>query len=474
MVRNHERGVALFMAIIALLLVSAIGMALMYMSDTETRVNANFRDTEVAGYAARAGLEEGRDRLRSSNPAHIVAPTALPSSSGGVVYILNPGAPGQSVTPWAAGTPFFDDELCHENFYASPANPGAGVPCAASPAGATWYSSAPSTSPGSGTASALGYKWLRVTLKANGSMAPYYPNGSSASATLLNQVCWDGAHETAVASTCAASGYSPVYVITSLAVTATGARRMAQMEAAMDPPANFPAALTIAGSGQTQCQIQGPPHPQISGIDNAPGVPAGSGVAGFAASTSSSYSGCVSGLQPGSDVSGAVPYNASPSVRNTSTTGPPLDPRLDPAQGLTAYLNSLIAAADNYYTNAIPNGANLGTAASPKITVVNGSTQIGAVTGYGVLIVTGNQAQLQIDGNIQWNGIILLASTNTQAQYQLQSGSGSINGALYIAAPAGAQIQYQQQGGQVNYNSLNISNAFSRPLKVIAQRDLVY
>ncbi len=473
MSQDSQRGVALLMAIIALLLVTAVGVGMMALTDTETGINANFRDAEVASYAARAGLEEARDRLRPSNPSPLTPPPTLPSNSGGVIYILNPNSASQAITPWTPGTNFFDDELCHENFYSTPANPGYGMPCQAAPSG-SWYSSAPSTSPGTGTAAALTYKWVRVTQKANGSMAPYFPNGSGASATVMDPVCWDGGHEVAVSTTCAAGGYSQVYVLTSLAVTDTGSRRMAQMEVAMDPPANFPAALTIAGTGQTQCQIQGPPHPQISGVDNAPGVPPNTGVAGFAASSGNAYNGCVAGLKPGSDVTGAPPYNAAPSARNTSVTGPPLDPKLDPAQGLPAYLSSLISMADNIFTNAIPPGADLGSPGSPKITVVNGSTQIGAISGTGVLIVTGNQAQLQIDGNIHWNGVIILDSTNNQAQYQLQSGNGSIDGALFIAAPAGAQIQYQQQGGQVNYNSTNISNAFSRPLKVIALRDRMY
>ncbi|PYX64148.1 MAG: hypothetical protein DMG74_14470 [Acidobacteria bacterium] len=40
---GNERGIALLMVLLALLLLSAIGMGMMYMSDTETSINGNYR-----------------------------------------------------------------------------------------------------------------------------------------------------------------------------------------------------------------------------------------------------------------------------------------------------------------------------------------------------------------------------------------------------------------------------------------------
>src|SRR6202140_5789582 len=73
--RNQERGMALLIALLALLLVSAIGMGMMYMSTTETSINANYRDTQRAFFSMRAGLEEMGDRMRQDRPFPIRVPT---------------------------------------------------------------------------------------------------------------------------------------------------------------------------------------------------------------------------------------------------------------------------------------------------------------------------------------------------------------------------------------------------------------
>jgi len=92
--RNQERGMALLIALLALLLVSAIGMGMMYMSSTETSINANYRDTQQAFFAMRAGLEEGRDRMRKNAVSPLTLPTVVPNSTtaGSILYITNPAA----------------------------------------------------------------------------------------------------------------------------------------------------------------------------------------------------------------------------------------------------------------------------------------------------------------------------------------------------------------------------------------------
>src|SRR4051812_36690179 len=135
---TRESGIALVSVLLALLLLSAIAIGMMYMSNTENQVNYNFRDSEQAFFAARAGVEEVRDRLRPQAAVPIAAPTVLPGAAGGLVYLINPGkpngAPLDAVTPTAAGTAYFDDEFCHENFGAgfSQADPGTGIKCTAS------------------------------------------------------------------------------------------------------------------------------------------------------------------------------------------------------------------------------------------------------------------------------------------------------------------------------------------------------
>src|SRR5690348_15112181 len=92
--RWNKRGVALLFAIFPLLLVTGVAMGLMFMADTEPRMNSNYRDEQMAFYSAKAGLEEVRDRIRSNAGAGIsltpYLPAVLPGAAGGVLYVLNP------------------------------------------------------------------------------------------------------------------------------------------------------------------------------------------------------------------------------------------------------------------------------------------------------------------------------------------------------------------------------------------------
>src|SRR6266481_584731 len=57
---RKERGAALLIAMMALLLLAAIGVGFMFMADTENSVNNNYRDSQKAYFAARARLENVR------------------------------------------------------------------------------------------------------------------------------------------------------------------------------------------------------------------------------------------------------------------------------------------------------------------------------------------------------------------------------------------------------------------------------
>ena len=85
---HGEEGISLLFAMFTLLLVTAIAMGMMFMSSTETAINANFKSEETAYFAARAGLEEMRDRMLPGNPNTLAAnlPTALPGGANGVLY----------------------------------------------------------------------------------------------------------------------------------------------------------------------------------------------------------------------------------------------------------------------------------------------------------------------------------------------------------------------------------------------------
>ena len=229
-----QRGVALFLAIFALLLLSAIGLAMLFSSDTETSISINYRDKQGAIYGAIAGLQEARDRLHplggdlgpgtnlSTGGLNIV-PTALPSTAApNVLYIINP-APGETVAPWlptisGKPNPYFDDELCHETYFVNNLGVTAGTPGARCPAtsasvpsGSSWYAwydnsqkQTNSSLTGTGDAAVmetayqlkdssgnkipLAYKWVRVTLKSD-NMTPVSVSGGTSGSPA--QLCWD-------------------------------------------------------------------------------------------------------------------------------------------------------------------------------------------------------------------------------------------------------------------------------------------
>jgi Tfp pilus assembly protein PilX len=254
---NRQNGIALFSALMILLLLSAIAASLVMMSNTETSVNANYRAERTLDFGARAGIEEVRDRLMTSNAATLISPTCAPASAclpaapvvpsttnNGILYVLG-GANPAAVTPWTAGTIYTDDELCHDG-YGIVAVQSSDVRCTSVPAGGGWYASTTSNAPWNGTPAALPYQWVRVSWKLNGSVQNYPVDTTTCpaagSAGCGTPVCWDGSREVLlpagdIACSQMATLANPVYLLTSLAVNPiSGSRKIVQAEVALPPP----------------------------------------------------------------------------------------------------------------------------------------------------------------------------------------------------------------------------------------------
>ena len=58
--QNPQKGVALLMALILLLVITAIAFGVIVMSNTESAINTNYKSEETEYFAARAGVEEAR------------------------------------------------------------------------------------------------------------------------------------------------------------------------------------------------------------------------------------------------------------------------------------------------------------------------------------------------------------------------------------------------------------------------------
>ena len=266
--RQREQGIALLLSILCLLLLTAVAAGMMYLSATETAINGNFKSEESAYFAARAGVEEVRDRILPANANTINAslPTALPSGAGGVLYVLN-GVSAANITNNTS--PYFDDELCHDftaigSWYESTST---NQRCTTLPSGSTWYTCVPSTCSASNSAYAtsafpLEYKWVRLTLKSNNSTA-YAVNGNSADTF---PVCWNGTSEVVttggplpITTQCAnlKPVATPVYLVTALAVMPNRGKRVVQQEIAETPTGTLPGGLFATGTGCGALNIQG-------------------------------------------------------------------------------------------------------------------------------------------------------------------------------------------------------------------------
>lgn len=526
---KNERGMALIVVLFALMLLTAIGLGLMYMTTTETGIDSNFRSAQQAYYASKAGLEEGRDRLRyitcngstclgaypSNNSSYYIPglsqfsggwklPTTSPAANTAtVVYIINSMGSSDPVTPWTAGSAYFDDELCHENFSGLGLTGTPTVPCATAPSGTSWYQSVTSTDPNTGTSSATPYKWVRITLKQDNS-PPYCADYNGSSCPLsARRMCikMNGAspylppyYETPLPTayaTCDADNMRTVYLVTSLAKLSNGSRKMTQYEVAnmVIPP--LPGAITFDGSGPNF----NPPTSnsfKVYGNDNcgvAPSIPALAAYDNNAQNTLSNDITAHAGGNLANNYQGAG--GSLPSVVNsTSTIG-----ALSTITGLQNLTNNITSSADQTYTGNNPSISSLGTTSNPLITVVNGDYTLSntmcsqSAPCAGILLVTG---VLSTSGNPNFDGVILVIGKG-DVEWS-GGGNGTINGGIFIANvyqtgttnwlpttsnPNPPTFNYLSGGGggtfQLNYDSCWSSKVSSHsPLRVVASHEEVY
>src|SRR5436190_2638183 len=183
--KRNERGIALIIVLFATLLLTVIGLGMMYSTNMETSINHNYRESQVALYAALAGLQEARQRIKY--PYEITPPMVLPSTTAAnVIYIVSDYS---TVKPWDPTNAYFDTELCQENILGLTGTPG--VPCTTVPSGSAWYSyidDSQSSSAPWNLAHPLDWKWTRIQLKGNNN-TPVAVNGNSTDAS---QACWNG------------------------------------------------------------------------------------------------------------------------------------------------------------------------------------------------------------------------------------------------------------------------------------------
>jgi hypothetical protein len=91
-VAADERGIALIVALLAMMLMMALGTALILTTTTESKITRNFQNSIEAGYAADAGLERAMDDL-------LTVPDWNTLLTGATTSAFVDGAPGTRTLP---------------------------------------------------------------------------------------------------------------------------------------------------------------------------------------------------------------------------------------------------------------------------------------------------------------------------------------------------------------------------------------
>ena len=435
--QGKERGVALVVALLVLLLITAVGTGMIIMSNTETNVSANFRDEQTAYFAAKAGIEEVRDRLRAgaadslnTSTLFTTIPAPMAGQTGGVLYVINPLG-SETVAPWSlTGSNYPDNEIVKE------------LNCTGTAPTGSWYITTPFTASSSYAATPqLQWKWVRVMAKINKSDTGCTRVTSVDGTTNGNLVCWNGAYETTTtAGTCNAANanWFPVYELTSLAVTSSGSRRMMQYEVSQNSFPVIPGAYVFDGPNPSF----NPPNSSafsvigtdishagtgtgVTGSINGQACPAPVNQPAMGAYDNSS----VTALTGDISKRPTNYYTSTPAVAvmNVNPTLSSDSINLTTVDGLTKMVGEITTAAGaNVYANGVT-PTNLGTTSNPVINVVNGDLTVSG-SGAGVLLVTGT---LTMHGSFTWNGLILAIGEGSIVKDG--GGSATVDGATFMA-----------------------------------------
>jgi hypothetical protein len=462
--RSGERGVALFISIFALLLLTGIAAALLFTATTETSVDSNYRNEQVAYFAAKAGVEEARSRAMTSDPNSISTfmPTVAPNTGNyGVLYIVNSASGTQ---PWLSTDTYADDELCHDGYDGlgytglppALAIMAPDIRCIDSssghailPSGGTWYKSFNSTIPFAGTSKALTYEWSRIAPKLNDSVSYLQGSGSTATTstylvhpvspvppvvTADNLICWDGQEElplTAGDTLCSqmVSIYNSVpttqvYLATSMGVASNGARKMVQSEIALQPTTPFPYGLYATSTACPAISFTGN-NPSTNSYTTAGGQTYGSsqtatggdiGSNGAVSVGNGNVGGTVGVLAPG--VSCATPVSVGSQGSMVGTTTCP--------SGVST--QCYMPQPYSFPTPPAPSPAPPNTSYSPPS------------CGHGHS--SGNCMTAGTYGNIDVNGTLYLAP----GVYNINSFSMQGNGAIIVSPPGAVTLNIAGNG----------------------------
>lgn len=447
---QNEAGIALLIAIFILLLICVVSIALVISSGTESALAGNYRSATSVQYAAVAGLEEVRARLRpnSANYFRTTDPTFLPPAGTplGVcnpIYVLNPLG-GEAITPWDPANPYHDNQFSQEFGGICPG--GGAVPNPSPTANSIWDRAPLNGLPFPGPS----YKWVRINGVYEKSMSvDTCPFDTTVDLSLVYY---------GVVSTPLCNPNPPhlslndigigsqVLEITALAVLPNNSRKLVQYLVARVPLSMPPflAAVSLLdgpGNSATFHAPAGNASYAIKGDDqDCSGNPTGAKYPAVGVFNNPDQNAVINGIPSGYRAAYTGLIDPGPDIERIDGAFP--GNLQSPAQ-LDAMVQAIIQNADVVITPT-PSGTPpyLGTATGASLTplgmsssnpltvVVNGNLDISnwSNDGYGLLLVTGT---FTYDPDTTWDGIILVIGQGVVGGSHMQF--KQINGAMLVA-----------------------------------------
>lgn len=473
--RREEAGIALLIAIFVLLLISVVAIAVVVSSGTESALTGNYRSSTGVYYAALAGVEEARARLRPNDPnsfkntwvAFYPAPGAtLPI--GTVGYVLNP-SPTDNAGAMLATYP--------DNEYDTEFGPGALGAANVQTTQSVWNRNPLSGLPFAGPL----YKWVRINSVSEKSLN--LDVDADGQADSITPLYFDSANN--VFSNNPGVG-SQALELTALAFLPNGSQKLLQYLSAtttIAPPGMqtisplFLAALSISGSRDSSPLFQPPANNQVYAVQGVNRDCSGNPVAGNVAAIG--VFGDYSGGSYNSDLTNIVnniPNNIGGTNPQTNYTGLAAAPDVEYLSTFPGTLQSpaqIDAFAQNIIQNAVASFVPPGSAGTqqtflntlnmsptnPVTVIANGNLDLTnwTGTGYGLLLVTGT---LTYDPATSWNGAVLVigqGQINNIDHGQFQQ----INGAVFVAKTrdaGGNLLGGRIGGGSVSFDPLMQGN----------------
>ncbi len=429
---RDERGIALITALLFLMVLTVLGTTAVMISSTDIKIGGNYRSGNEALYAAEAGVEEARGRLKGTNtdPNYAGDPATSPDPVWSA-YILTSNS-------WQPTTndPNYDSSYLnyipipggsHTNTAITTNSLQAAIQCSVKIRHKREYEAEQAGHITGSTHYFDGDGSTATHTAASRGNIIYWGYGNSATPTTTVQFTTGGA-----------TAHKPVEIIAAYGRSGDSSKRI-EIEVVHNPGPPITAALyakgNVTGNGSAL---------SVDGNDNCGGA-------------------------------SAVPpiYTLSPSttILNGSPTlsGNPASPQVGSKDiNIVDSVNSLKNSATVTITSdengvSYGNVSNFVTAYSDTSNPSNvGGLKLQNVTGYGTLLVTGD---LTLGGGFNWNGLILVTGTLT-----FNGGGAGIN----IQGAVLAEQTIDLNGGiTVGYDSCMIKKAFdNQSLQIIGWKEV--